>query len=180
MWAILGAQSQARTSILGKGKAFDAQRQFLANVETAINSAVDIPESIDRYQTTLGYARSKVDFVVGFDLYMMPIDMDLYIGKINGYNNLLIDASESDISLVLGHNVEVNDLPVITVDVMVNNSELLDDKPQPVNDVRDMEVEPLSQDVLDIEVEPLSHDENKLLLILGGGAVVSSLIWLWG
>ena len=180
VWAILGAQSQARTSILGKGKAFDAQRQFLANVETAINSAVDIPESIDRYQKTLGYARSKVDFVVGFDLYMMPSDMDLYIGKINGYNNLLIDASESDISLVLGHNVEVNDLPVITVDVMVNNSELLDDKPQPVNDVRDMEVEPLSQDVLDIEVEPLSHDENKLLLILGGGAVVSSLIWLWG
>ena len=74
---------------------------------------MDIPESIKRYQDTLSYARSKVDFVVGFDLYMMPSDMDLYIGKINGYNNLLIDASESDIPLVLGHNQRVNDLPPI-------------------------------------------------------------------
>ena len=76
---------------------------------------------------TLGYARSKVDFVVGFDLYMMPSNMDLYIGKINGYYNLLVDASESDNPLVLGHNGEVNDLPAIPVDVevedLVNNSE---------------------------------------------------------
>ena len=32
-WAILGAQSQTRTDILGTGTAFDAQKQFLANVE---------------------------------------------------------------------------------------------------------------------------------------------------
>ena len=38
VWAILGAQSQARSSILGTGKAFDAQKQFLANVEDVVNS----------------------------------------------------------------------------------------------------------------------------------------------
>ena len=86
-WAILGAQSQARSSILGTAKAFDAQKQFLANVEDVINSEVDLPSSIERYQLVLQYARSKVDFVVGLGLYMMPSAMDLYIGTINGYNN---------------------------------------------------------------------------------------------
>ena len=52
-WAILGAQSQTRTNILGTGTAFDAQKQFLANVEDAINSPVDLPSQISRYQNTL-------------------------------------------------------------------------------------------------------------------------------
>ena len=85
VWAVVGAQSQTRSSILGTGKAFDAQKQFLANVEDVINSEVDLPSSIERYQLVLQYARSKVDFVVGSGLYMMPSDMDLYIGIINGY-----------------------------------------------------------------------------------------------
>ena len=81
VWASLGVQSQARSSILGTGKAFDAQKQFLANVEDVINSEVDLPSSIERYHSTLQYARNKVDFVVGLGLYMMPSDMDLYIGN---------------------------------------------------------------------------------------------------
>ena len=106
VWAILGAQSQARSSILGAGKAFDAQKQFLANVEDVINSEVDLPSSIERYQSTLKYARSKVDFVVGLGLYMMPSDMDLYIGTINGYNNLITIATDD---LQLGHNDTINE-----------------------------------------------------------------------
>ena len=39
-WAILVSQSQARNSILGRGKAFDTQKQFISNVEDAINSEV--------------------------------------------------------------------------------------------------------------------------------------------
>ena len=38
VWAILGAQAQTRTGILGSGTAFDVQKQFLANVEDAISS----------------------------------------------------------------------------------------------------------------------------------------------
>ena len=94
VWAILGAQSQARSSILGTGKAFDVQKQFLANVEDVINSEVDLPSSIERYQLMLQYARSKVNYVVGSSLYMMPSDMDLYIGTIKGYNNLITIASD--------------------------------------------------------------------------------------
>ena len=201
VWAILGAQSQARTSLLGIGKAFDAQRQFLANVKTAIKAAADIPESITRYQDTLGYARSKVDFVVGFDLYMMPSDMDLFIGKINGYNNLLVDASESDIPLVLGHNDEANDSPPI-----IEDAESSIPKPTPKNEVtenpdaEDTEssipkptpktgngATPHAEDTESSipktgdEAEPnLTHEEQKLLLIIGGGAAISALIWALG
>ena len=76
-WAILVSQSQARNSILGSGKAFDVQKQFIANVEDAINSEVDLPSSIGRYQRTLQYARSKVDFVIGHGLYMLPSNMEI-------------------------------------------------------------------------------------------------------
>ena len=106
VWAILGAQSQVRSSILGTGKAFDAQKQFLANVEDVINSEVDLPSSIERYQLVLQYARSKVDFVVGLGLYMIPSDIDLYIGTINGYNNLITIATDD---LQLGHNDTINE-----------------------------------------------------------------------
>ena len=106
VWSIVGAQSQARSSILGAGKAFDAQKQFLANVEDVINSEVDLPGSIERYQLVLQYARSKVDFVVGLGLYMIPSDMDLYIGTINGYNNLITIATDD---LQLGHNDTINE-----------------------------------------------------------------------
>ena len=52
VWAILGAQAQTRSNILTAGTGFDAQKQFLANVEDAIASPVDIPSSISRYQKT--------------------------------------------------------------------------------------------------------------------------------
>ena len=99
LWAILGAQAQARSSILGVGKAFDAQRIFLANVEDAINSAVDLPDSIDRYQRTLQYAQSKLDFVVVHGLYILPSNMDLH--DLNGYNNLIQIATDD---MPLGYN----------------------------------------------------------------------------
>ena len=61
VWAILGAQAQTRSNILKAGTGFDAQKQFLANVEDAIASPVDIPSSIARYQKTLQYASTPLD-----------------------------------------------------------------------------------------------------------------------
>ena len=43
VWAILGAQAQTRSNILKTGTGFDAQKQFLADIEDAIASPVDIP-----------------------------------------------------------------------------------------------------------------------------------------
>ena len=42
------------------------------------------------YQNALKYARTKVDNVFGFGLYMAPSNMELRIGTIQGYNNKII------------------------------------------------------------------------------------------
>ena len=55
VWAVLGSQTQTRSSILGTGKAFDTQKQFLANIKDAINSEVDLPSSLERYHSILMY-----------------------------------------------------------------------------------------------------------------------------
>ena len=91
-WAILGAQAQTRTSIIGEGTAFDAQKQFLANVEDVIASPVDLPSAIAGYQDVLRYARSKVNFVFGIGLYMAPGNMELQIETIYDYNNEIVIA----------------------------------------------------------------------------------------
>ena len=108
VWAILGAQSQTRTNILGTGTAFDAQKQFLANVEDAISGPVDIPSAIARYQDVLRYARSKVDFAFGIGLYMAPSDMELRIGTIQDYNNEIVIAGPGQ---KLGINADINAAP---------------------------------------------------------------------
>ena len=43
VWALLGAQSQTRVEILKVGTGFDAQKQFLVNIQDAINSPIDLP-----------------------------------------------------------------------------------------------------------------------------------------
>ena len=67
-WAILGSQSQIKSDILGIGSAFDVQKQFLANIEDAVQSPIDLPSQIIRYQNALKYAHSKADYVFGFGL----------------------------------------------------------------------------------------------------------------
>ena len=55
---------------------------------------------------TSTFARSKVDFVFGFGLYMAPSDMLLRIDQIIGYNNEIVIAKEG---LRLGLNSSIND-----------------------------------------------------------------------
>ena len=103
--AILGAQAQTRSNILKAGTGFDAQKQFLANVEDAIASPVDIPSSIARYQKTLQYASSPLDSVFGIGLYLAPSDRALHPGNVQGYNNeIVIGGSEA----AIGHNPGIN------------------------------------------------------------------------
>ena len=92
VWAILGAQAQTRSNILKAGTGFDAQKQFLANVEDAIASPVDIPSSTARYQKTPQYASTPLDFVFGLGLYLAPSDMTLHPGNVQGCNNEIVIA----------------------------------------------------------------------------------------
>ena len=73
-----------------------------------MNRRVDIREDIKRYQDTLSYASSKVDYSVGEHLYMLPSELTLKIrpGTV-GYNNKIL---VSDGKFSLGKNDEVNSL----------------------------------------------------------------------
>ena len=70
-YLILSSQASARSSTIGNmASALTAQSAFLNNFENVVNHRVDIREDIKRYQDTLSYASSKVDYSVGEHLYM--------------------------------------------------------------------------------------------------------------
>ena len=101
-YLILSSQVSARSSIVGNtASALTAQSAFLNNFE-------NIREDIKRYQDTLSYASSKVDYSMGQNIYMLPSDMNLKIrsGTI-GYNNKIL---VSDEKFSLGKNENVNAL----------------------------------------------------------------------
>ena len=80
---ILSSQASARSSIVGNtASALTAQSAFLNNFEDIVNRKVDVREDIKRFQDTLSYTSSKVDYSVGEHLYMLPSDMTLKISLI--------------------------------------------------------------------------------------------------
>ena len=104
---ILSSQASARSSIVGNSaSSLTAQSAFLNNFENVVNRRVDIREDVRRYQKTLSYASSKVDYSIGENLFMLPSNMQLRIrsGTV-GYNNKIL---VSDKKFNLGKNDEVN------------------------------------------------------------------------
>ena len=105
-YLILTSQTSTRGQIVGhEARDLDAQRVFLNNFENVINRRVDIPEDIRRFQKTLQYARSKVDYAIGEFVYMLPSDMNLRIGNVRNYNNKILISSPS---FKIGTNLKVN------------------------------------------------------------------------
>ena len=65
-YLILSSQASARSSIIENlASSLTAQSAFLNNFENIVNRRVNIQEDIKRYQETLSYASSKVDYSVG-------------------------------------------------------------------------------------------------------------------
>ena len=108
-YLILTSQTSMRSQIIGFGASeFDAQRTFLNTFENIVVKRVDIPEDKRRFQKVLQYARSKVDYVIGGGMYMLPSDMNLRIGKIKNYNNKIIE-SKSYFKLGINENINLNE-----------------------------------------------------------------------
>ena len=108
-YLILSSQASARSSIIGNtASTLTAQSAFLNNFENVVNRRVNIQKDIKRYQDTLSYASSKVDYSVGESIYMLPSNMTLKIktGTV-GYNNKILIA---DGKFILGKNEKVNSL----------------------------------------------------------------------
>ena len=68
---ILNSQASARSSIVcDTASALTAQSAFLNNFEDIVNCRVNVQEDIKRYQDTLSYASSKVDYSAGQNIYL--------------------------------------------------------------------------------------------------------------
>ena len=185
VWAILGAQAQTRTGILGAGTAFDAQKQFQANIEDAISSPVDLPSAISRYQDVLQYARSEVNFSFGTGLYMAPGDMLLRVGKVAGYNNLIIIATDAQ---SLGLNSDLNK-DVAPPDAANDTGEGGLVKPAS-GDITTQPPAPAASEATTSQPDDTStkqdiataysnsdHEDEKTALVVGGIAIGLGLLW---
>ena len=105
-YLILTSQTSTRGQIVGiEWRNLDAQRTFLNSFESIVNRRVNIPEDIRRFQKTLQYARSKVEYAIGEFIYMLPSNMNLWIGKVKNYNNKILISSPS---FKFGTNVKIN------------------------------------------------------------------------
>ena len=177
VWAILTAQSLTKTSIVRtlQNPATEPQRTFLSNLEVSIASTKSLQDSINGYQDALKYASSKVDYVVGFGLYMMPSNMVLRITTIDDYNNNLMVASPDTIkNLKLGTNEDINKKEVKKTDVnipdklspsTIKTKDTTTDKTKDTNE--------LAQSNNTKSDTKLTQDETNLLIYLAFAVVVS-------
>ena len=151
-----------------------AQSAFLNNFENVVNRRVDIREDIKRYQDTLSYASSKVDYSVGEHLYMLPSNLKLKIktGTV-GYNNKIL---VSDEKFILGKNDEVN---LMTIKSHKTNSlETPTIKSHKTNSLETPAIKS-TQTVVNSERTAektiISHEDEKVALILS----LTGLFTIW-
>ena len=191
-YLILTNQTSTRGPIVGhEARNFDAQRTFLNTFENIVNRRVNIPEDIRRFQKTLQYARSKVDYAIGEFVYMLPSDMNLRIGKVKDYNNKILISSPS---FKIGTNLKVNldddDIKVAKTDkpdIKPNKGDKQDVKTviKP-NKEHKQDVKPNRPDIKqNIEISrskpdtnKITYEEEKVALILGTTAVFT-VLWMF-
>ena len=184
-YLILTSQTSTRGQIVGhEARNLDAQRTFLNTFENIVNRRVNIPEDIRRFQKTLQYARSKVDYAIGEFIYMLPSDMNLRIGNVRNYNNKILISSTG---FKIGTNVKVNldgeqvklkDKPDIK-SKEVKTEQKVTTKPiiEP-GKKHEQDVKPnikFEQDVKKPDTNEITYEEEKVALILGTTAVFT--VW---
>ena len=87
----LTSQVQKRSRIVGNSSpAVDAQQVFKSTFRALINEDYSLAIDTERYQGVLEHALSKIDFSVGIGIYMLPSNLNLNIGKTNGYKNKIL------------------------------------------------------------------------------------------
>ena len=199
-YLILTSQTSTRGPIVGhEARNLDAQRTFLNSFENIVNRRVNIPEDIRRFQKTLQYARSKVDYAISEFVYMLPSDMNIRIGNVRNYNNKILISSSP--SFKIGTNVKVNlDVKskevdnrrlmvktepgvkpkVITKPNIEPNKEHKQDVKPNIKLDRESNQDVKEPDTNEINIEPSlvelnNYEEEKVALILGTTAVFT--VW---
>ena len=148
-YLILSSQASARSSIVGNSaSSLTAQSAFLNNFENIVNRKVDIQEDVKRYQETLSYESSKVDYSVGENIYMIPSNMSGTIIKFSYPMKSLIWGKMKRLTVhaIKSHNTNSIEPTTIT------HAPAISQKNQ----------------------EPITHNEEKIALVLalaGGFAI---------
>ena len=185
-YLILTSQTSTRGPIVGhEARNLDAQRTFLNTFENIVNRRVNIPEDIRRFQKTLQYARSKVDYAIGEFVYMLPSDMNLRIGNVRNYNNKILISSPS---FKIGTNLKINlDGEKDKPDVKPKGEGIVKPKPDvkqkkepntKPNKGHKQDVKPnvkFEQDVKKPDTNEITYEEEKVALVLGTTAVFT--VW---
>ena len=179
------SQTSMRGPIVGhEARNLDAQRTFLNTFENIVNRRVNIPEDIRRFQKTLQYARSKVDYVIGEFTHMLPSNMNLRIGKVKDYNNKILISSPS---FKIGTNLKIN-LNVKSKEVEMVKTEP-DVKPKVItkpniepNEKLKQDVKPniksnkeLKHDVKEPDTNKITYEEEKVASI-GNYSCIYSMV----
>ena len=181
-YLILSSQASARSSIIGNlASSLTAQSAFLNNFKNIVNCSVNIQEDIKRYQETLSYASSKVDYSTGENLFMLPSNMQLRIrsGTV-GYNNKIL---VSDGNFNLGKNDEVNSLKTPAIETKSLETPAI--KTHKTNSLKTPAIESHSNTTRGLTQAPTTshghkvpaptaHEEEKIALIffLTGGFTI--------
>ena len=104
VYLILSSQVQARSTIVGNSvPAVDAQHFFKDAFKSLINE--DLSIDIKTYQGVLKHALSKVDLSVGIGIYVLPNNLNLAIGKKEGYNHKIL---VSNTGMKIGSYKDIN------------------------------------------------------------------------
>ena len=185
-YLILTSQTSTRGPIVGhEARNLDAQRTFLNTFENIVNRRVNIPEDIRRFQKTLQYARSKVDYAIGEFVYMLPSDMNLRIGNVRNYNNKILIASPNfkigtnlKINLLSSENRRLNDdvkSKEVKTEPDVKQKKEPNTKP---NKEHKQDVKPnikFEQYVKKPDTNEITYEDEKVALVLGTTAVFT--VW---
>ena len=83
--------------------AVDARRLFKDTFKSSINE--DLSTDIEKYQKMLEHTLSKVDFSLGIGKYILPSNLNLVIGKNEGYNSKIL---VSNPGMKIGSNKDIN------------------------------------------------------------------------
>ena len=153
-YLILTSQTSTRGQIVGhEARNLDSQRTFLNTFESIVNRRVNIPEDIRRFQKTLQYARSKVDYAIGEFMYMLPSDMNLRTGNVINYNNKILISSSS---FKIGTNVKIN------LDVKSKEVEMVKTEPDVKPKVKTKpNIKPNKEHKQDVKPNIKSNKEHK-------------------
>ena len=159
-YLILTSQYGARHGILGNGaEAIVAQRLFHDNLEDVINKTVSLQHDVSRYQDSLKYARSNLDYSVGGNLYMLPSNMLLKpLNQVmEGYNDKIVINN-------LGHGLGKVVPPVIL-------------KKSPQILAKNIHLKSIPRMRKKVHTLDDHNDEKTAIVLLGGMTILA--IWLY-